>query len=317
MIGRRRALALLVGVAVASSASGSFAKSLIEAGWSTGSVALLRPVMAMAVLFPMALVAVRRRRPVFRGSGRAIVLLGVLGIAGTNVCYYNAVARMPVGTAMMLLYLSPVLVLVWLWLRQRQRPDLLTVLGAIVALGGLVLVVAAMGVDRPDPAGVAWGLLGAVCSGSYYITTTSVSTTVSPLVLACAGQLFATLTVAGLALVGIVSLGVGEAQVRLGGAVMSAIVPILLLGSVSTAFISVFALAVVRVLGARLSSFMSLVEPVAALGVAWVLVGERPHPVQYAGCALIVAGVAAIRGDPSPRLRRVRAATTEPFPPPS
>jgi drug/metabolite transporter (DMT)-like permease len=94
------------------------------------------------------------------------------------------------------------------------------------------------------------------------------------------------------------------APVDLGGWSVPPIVPLVLVACLSTAFVYVAGFTAVSVLGARLTSFVALAEPVAALGVAWLLLGESPRPSQLAGCALIVAGVILIRADGSGRLRR-------------
>ena len=52
-----------------------------------------------------------------------------------------------------------------------------------------------------------------------------------------------------------------------------------------------------RALGARLSSFVGLTEVLFAVLVAWLVLDELPTPVQIAGGALIVAGVALVRLD--------------------
>jgi drug/metabolite transporter (DMT)-like permease len=318
MSGHHGAFALFMLASVASSASGSFGKALFGAGWSVGAVALLRPVVAGLVLMPVAAVALLRQRPSFRESMRATATLGIFGIAGTSFCYYHAVARMPVGTALMLLYLTPVLMLAWRSVRHRETPSAATVLGAVVSLGGLALIVTAMGVDRPDPVGVVWGLAGAVCGATYYLATGGVSTEIPVVLLSFTGQCLASLVLTVLALLGVSRVSVGATRVELAGSIVPALVPVLLIGCLSTAFVSAVTLTVIRMLGSRLSSFLALAEPIAALGLAWILLGESPRLVQYVGCALIVAGVAAIRADRGPRVRPEQGdEATDPFLPPS
>ncbi len=300
----RPALLLSVLAAVSSSASGTFGKALIVSGWSTGGVLLVRTALAAVVLAPWALRAARRGRVRLRGNLCGILLLGVVGIAGTVICYYNAATTLPIGVAMMILYVSPVLVLGWVCLRHRERPAARTVLGAATAIAGLVLVVAAMGLDQPDPGGVAWALGGAVCVATYFLASDQMSASVPPSALACTGLAVATVGIGALALLGLLPVRFSAAEVELGSWSVPPIVPLLLVACLSTAFVYVAGFVAVGVLGARMTSFVGLAEPIAALGVAWLLLGETPRPVQFLGCGLIVGGVILIRSDVSGRLRR-------------
>lgn len=314
--GARLALGLSVSAAIASSISGPFGKSLILSGWSTSGVLLSRTVLATLVLLPPAIWFVVRRGTGLRGNSSGIVLLGTIGIAGTSMCYYNAVAALPVGVAMIVLYISPVLVLAWLWLRHGERPAARTLLGAAVAIGGLSLVVAAMGIDRPpSPAGLGWAAGGALCVATYFLTSDRMTASIPPVTLACAGLAVASVTLGAVALVGLLPIRVSRDLVHLGGGPVSPAVPLAIVVCVSTVYVYVAGFTAVSVLGARVTSFVALAEPIAALGFAWVLLGEVPQPLQLVGAGLVVAGVVLIRTDRSDRVRHSLKAddNTEPF----
>lgn len=310
------ALGLSASAAVASSASGPFGKSLILSGWSTSGVLLSRTVLAAVILLPAAVWFVVRRGAGLRGNISGIVLLGTIGIAGTSICYYNAVATLPVGVAMIVLYVSPVLVLAWLWFRHGERPAARTSFGAAVAIGGLVLVVAAMGIDRPpSPVGLAWAAGGALCVATYFLTSDRMTASIHPVTLACAGLAVAAVAVGAVALVGLLPAKIGRDLVDLGGVSVSPVIPLAVVVCVSTVYVYVAGFTAVSVLGARVTSFVALVEPIAALGFAWALLGEVPRPLQVAGAVLVVAGVLVIRSDRSDRVRHSLKAddNTEPF----
>jgi len=291
------AVALSVSALVASSTSGSFAKSLLEAGWSVGAVTLLRMGLATIVLAPFAGWLLLTRRARLRGSLRGVLAVGTLGATGTTVCYFNAVALLPVGIAMMGLYTSPVMVLLWVWLRHGRRPDLWTVAGAVVAIGGVVLVVLTMGVGTPSPRGMAWALGGAVCLASFFISAAQVRADAPATVVAGAGLLVATATIAVLGMLGLVSLRTGRATVELASTSVSVVIPVALLALVPTAYTYVASMKSVKVLGARLASFLGLIELLAAVLLAWILLGEQPTARQMAGAALVIAGVTLIRSE--------------------
>lgn len=298
------AIAIEVVAAVSSSASGPFGKSLILSGWSTGGVLLVRTCLAALVLAPLAWWSLRRDAIDLRRNVGGILVLGVLGITGTVVCYYNAVARLPVGVAMMLLYLSPVLVLIWVWLRHGERPAGTTVVGAMIAIGGLVMVVAAMGLRSPSPVGIAWALGGAACVATYFLASDRMTASIPPVALASAGLSVAAVAIGLLVATGLLPFRVAGTPVDLGGWRVTPIVPLVLVVLLSTVFVYVAGFTAVRVLGARVTSFVALAEPIAALGMAWLLLGEVPRLLQFAGAGLVVAGVVLIRSERSVHLRR-------------
>ena len=67
-----------------------------------------------------------------RSSGRAAAspATACWRSRGAQLCYFNAVARLSVGVALLLEYLGILLVVGWLWLRHGHRPRRLTVAGA-------------------------------------------------------------------------------------------------------------------------------------------------------------------------------------------
>ena len=51
----------------------------------------------------------RRSALIADGRGGRIVAFGVVAVAGTQLCYFAAVERLPVGIALLIEYLGPVL----------------------------------------------------------------------------------------------------------------------------------------------------------------------------------------------------------------
>ena len=139
---RRGGTGLSLGIlsAAAFGTSGAFASSLIGAGWSPAAAVLARITLAGLMLTVPALMALRGRWSVLRRAAPRVGAFGLVGVAGCQLFYFNAVARMPVGVALLLEYLGTVLVVGWLWARHAQRPRRLTVTGASASIAGLILV---------------------------------------------------------------------------------------------------------------------------------------------------------------------------------
>jgi drug/metabolite transporter (DMT)-like permease len=277
--------------------SGTFARPLIAGEWSAEAVVLARVGIAALVLAVPALLALRKRWPVLRRNAVTLVLFGLLGVALAQACFFNAVRYLPVGIALLLEYLGIVLVVGWMWLVHGQRPRLLTVVGSLTALAGLVLVLDLTGAGRLDPVGVLWGLGAGVGLAGYFVIAGRVDDELPSVVMASAGMAVGALVLLLLGAVGALPLRAGTADVSFAGHRMSWLVPITGLSLVAAVVAYLTGVAGARLLGARLSSFVGLTEVMFAVLIAWLVLGELPTGVQLLGGALIVTGVAVVRLD--------------------
>lgn len=291
-----RALGLAIASAVGTSSSCPLAKALFEGGWSPVGVAFARAALATLVLVVPALLVLRGQWRAVWGARHGVAALGVLGVAGLVICYFNAVMRLPVGVAMMIQYTSPVLVLCWTSWRLRKLPSVPTLVGAATAMVGLLLVVGLVRDAHMSTAGVLWACGGAVCLATYFAVADSLSV-LPPVGLACLSVGIGSLTIGAVAATGLMPMTWSSDRTEVAGHATSWVVLLTLLVLISTVFAYVASMASVGVLGARLASFVSLSELVAAVLLAWVLLGEVPRPVQLVGGALIGAGVVLIRND--------------------
>src|SRR5437763_9936748 len=167
--GRGTGLMLVLISSAAFGTSGSLAGSLIAAGWTPAAAVIARVVVAALVLTVPALVVLRGQWSARRRGARTIATYGVVAVAGAQLAYFNAVSHLSVGVALLLEYQGVVLVVGWLWLRTGRRPRPLVLAGAVVALGGLALVLDVAAGVRLDGVGVAWGLLAAVGLAVYFV----------------------------------------------------------------------------------------------------------------------------------------------------
>jgi drug/metabolite transporter (DMT)-like permease len=294
-LGTGLALALLSAVTFAT--SGTFARSLIDAGWSAEAAVAARVGIAAVVLAAPAAWSLRGRRPVLRRNLVMIAVFGLLAVAAAQACFFNAVRYLPIGVALLLEYLGIVMVVGWMWAAHGQRPRRLTVAGSTAAVLGLFLVLDLTGGGRLDPVGVLWGLGAAVGLAAYFILSARGDDGLPPVALASGGMAVgaAALTVLGLA--GALPLRATFGEVELAGHRMSWLVPVVGLSLIAAAFSYLTGIAAARILGARLSSFVGLTEVMFAVLIAWLVLGELPTAVQALGGVLIIAGVALVRLD--------------------
>ncbi|MCG2621901.1 DMT family transporter [Arthrobacter sp. I2-34] len=302
-----------VWIALASSAvfglSGSFAKSLLEAGWTPGAAVAVRMLGAALLLLVPALVLLRGRWSTLRSNWRTIVLFGLFGVAGCQLFYFNAVSTLSVGVALLLEYLAPVLIVLWLWISTRRTPRTATIAGSLLSLAGLVLVLDVAGGMKLDVGGVLWGLGAAVCLVVYFFITAKQNDGLPPLVLAAGGMLVGGATMLLLGAVRVLPMQFSLADSQLAAWPTPWWVPLAGLIVFSTVLAYVSGIMAARALGSTVASFVSLTEVLFAVLWAWLLLGELPAGIQLTGGALIVAGVLLVRLDEL-RPPRARASRT-------
>ncbi|WP_181037451.1 EamA family transporter [Arthrobacter sp. ZGTC412] len=301
-------LASGLGIALFSSAvfglSGSFAKALLETGWSPGAAVTARLTGAALILAVPAVPALRGRWHQLRDNWLTILLFGLIGVAACQLFYFNAVARLSVGVALLLEYLAPVIIVLWLWAASRKRPRVMTFAGTLLSLAGLVLVLDLTGAVKIDLVGVFWGMAAAVCLAIYFFITAKENDSLPPIVLASGGLLVGAAIMWLAAATGLLPMAFSTADTKLGPWITPWWVPLAGLVILATVLAYVSGIMAARALGSMVASFVSLTEVLFAVVWAWLLLGELPGAIQLLGGVLIVGGVILVRLD---ELRRPAA----------
>lgn len=268
---------LVIGSCTSLQVGAALAVHLFALGGSTGTT-LLRLGLAALVL----LVVVRPRVRAWTGlQWRAAVMLG-LSLGAMNGCFYAAISRIDLGTAVTIEFLGPLTLSAVL---SRRLRDLLWV---GLALAG-VLVLGLTGEHHGgslDPVGVVFALLAGACWAAYIMA----SARVGRLVPGHGGLALAT-AVGALALV---PLGAGGAVHALGTpnglwwalgtALLASVVPYSL------------ELAALRRLPQRTFGILLSLEPVIASLAGWALLGQRMTLLGGLGVVLVVLASAGATG---------------------
>lgn len=294
----RTSRALLVALMSAASfgAAGAFGKMLFAAGWSPTAAVAMRIGIAALVLAVPTVLELRGRWHLLRSNARIIALYSVFGVAGTQLFYFLAIEHLSVGVALLLEYLSPTLLVLLAWVTTRRAPSRLTMLGAVTALLGLVLVLNIFGAITISVIGVVFGLGAAVCSATFFLVASEEPEDgLSPVALSGVGMALGVLPLTVLGVTGVLPMTATLDSVPLGDAQVSVFVPIIGLSLISAAFAYVAGVKAARMLGSRVASFVALSEVLFAVLFAWLFVGELPLPIQLAGGVLIVLGVVLVR----------------------
>jgi len=302
-------LAFAVASAVTFGLSGALARGLLDAGWTAGSAVAVRITIAALVLAIPGALALRGRWHLLRESRLTVIAYGVAAVAGAQLCYFYAVSHMQVGVALLIEYTAPVAVVMWLWLRHGNRPNRLTVVGAVVASLGLVLVLDVLSGAELSTTGVLWALGAMVGLATYFVIGADTDNGLPPISLAAAGLVVGGVVLLTAGWIGVLPMRATTADVAYNGHVVSWWMPVLALGLVAAAFAYVTGIEAGRRLGSRLSSFVASLEVLMALVFAWVLLGELPRTVQMLGGLLVLAGVVVVKLGDGPS-----AVAVEPLP---
>lgn len=235
-------------------------------------VAWLRCLGAAVVLLAW------RRPPRAAWRGRALLLAGGFGVvtAGMNVLFYEAIARLPLGTAVALEFVGPVLVAA---IGSRGRRDLAAL--AMVALG--VLMIADVQLSG-SPLGVLFALLAAMAWAGYIVLgklVAGASDGVSGFDSLAVGFTVATVLLCPLALgTGAVWGSPRLLLLGIGVGVLSTVVPYTL------------DQLVLRRVGRASFALLLALLPVTATLIGFAVLAQVPSGVEALGILAVVVGVA-------------------------
>lgn len=304
----RLGLPLAIGAALSFGMSGAWARGLIDAGWTPGAAVTVRVWVAALVLLIPTIVALRGRWILVRRNAGLIAAYGLLAVGATQFFYFQAVAVMDVGLALLIEYTAPIAVVLWLWLRRGERPTRRSIVGALVAFVGLVLMLDVFSGRNVDVAGILWAFGAMVGAAAYFLLSERTDTGLPPIALAGGGLVVGAVGLALVGAIGILPLAANTDDVTYRFGTVPWFVPVIVIGVVATALAYTLGIASTRLLGSRLASFFALSEVVAALLFGWLLLGQLPNGVQAVGAALVLTGVILVKlGEPTRELPSLKS----------
>ena len=305
----RIGLMFAIGASLAFGMSGPIAKSLMEAGWSPTAAVTARLAGGAAMLATVATFIKPDWVSEARAHARTVVLYGLIPVGGAQICYYNAVAHLPVAVALLLEYTAPILVVGWIWATTKRAPSRLTMAGVALAIIGVTLVLdvfSPAGGTHFDHVGVAWGLGAAICAACYvmmYDEVTADGSGLNAITLAAGGLVVAAIAVGALGLTGLMPMTFTTNDAVIAGMTVPWLVPVILLGVVPTALAYTLGISGVARLRPSFASLVGLSEVLFAVLAAVLLLGERVGPVQVVGGIVVLLGLALARlGDRNPEV---------------
>ena len=234
----------------------------------------------------MALGERRRHGPLPRQTIRLAAIAGVF-FTGDLMFWHHAIEAVGAGLATVLGNLQVIIVGFFAWLILGERPSRATLLALPVVLAGVVLISGVVGEDAYGAApqlGVILGIATAICYAAYL------------LIIRWGGRdprrpagpvAIATFLVAICAFV--VGRAVGDLDLTPPPA---SLFWLAVLGiTAQSAGYLLISISLPR-LPAIITSVILLSQPVMSMGLAIVLLGETPSPVQLLGVAMVIGGIA-------------------------
>ncbi|MCC9620258.1 DMT family transporter [Thalassospira sp. MA62] len=284
------AIVLVLVSTVAFAMKGLLAKYVYATGMTVDGLLLLRFLIAMP-FFWVGVYLFGKRRPGDRPMRARDLLWGLLygGLFfASAVGDFTAVSLINVSISRIVLFTFPAIVLILECLHKRRLPPMRQVVCFVVTYIGLMLVLAPDGFGQISPTlwnGAVWALGSALTYSFYLYFGQRMIGTIGSMHFAALVN-----TMAGLCMIVYqlvlhkpLNLTVDGVTWTVLIAIFCTVIPFFLLYEG------------IRRIGATQAALISLSGPAMTLCAAWLLLGEVLSPIQMAGFAVVVIGVASIK----------------------
>ncbi|MBW2093932.1 MAG: EamA family transporter [Deltaproteobacteria bacterium] len=283
-----RGILACLGAALLWGANGVASKYLMNGGlspfvWSQGrlTIASILMILWLLVVNPKSLRVTPRHLLHF-------VLLGSIGMAGVNACYFAAISKISTAAAILIEYLAPAFIAVFAWAFMQQRMGPLKLIALLLALAGCYLVVGGYNLNllNMNLAGMLWGL-GAAFTYSFYIVYSEFSLrSYSPWTVTCYALIVASITW---------NIVLGPSKMLSMGWDIPSWTTIFLASTIGTVVpFGLFAYGIEHLRSTR-ATIIATFEPIAAGLIAFVFLGERLLGLQIIGGMAVLSAVAMIQ----------------------
>ena len=286
--------AMVICAALLFALNGTVSKVVLQSGVSPLELTQVRATGAFLGFALLLAVTQRRRLRLSRRELPYLVVFGIAGVAFVQWLYFVSISRLPIGIALLIEYIAPVLIALWAWAVFKEPIRRRIWVALALALIGLALVVEVWGGGALDGLGVAAALSAAVAYAVYVLMAERGVRWRDPASLTCYGFLFAGLFWAVVQPWWRFPFARVDDDVSLLGHLERFSLPVwlLLLYVVVAGTMVTFLLvaAALRHISATRVGIVAMLEPVAASAVAFAWLGESFGGWQLAGgCVVLVA----------------------------
>lgn len=269
--------------------SGAFGQYLMAHGMSVLALTTLRLLISGVCLLMMSYVFTRGQLIAFfkeKKNYAKITLFAFIGLFMNQFTYLEAIRLSNAGTATVLQYLCPIIILVYMCLKNRTAPTASEVTSIILAMAGTILIATHGQLHQLSvtPLGLFWGIASAFTYAIYIML---------PIKLI---QEYGSLTVIGVAMVivGVVLFpmsGITTLDITYSPDIIVALGGIILIGTIIS--YTMF-LKGTSYIGPVKSSLLAAIEPISAVFFAFLIMNEQFFMIDFVGMAMILAAVSLI-----------------------
>ena len=269
--------------------SGVSGQYLMAHGVHINLLSSLRLLIAGTILSAVALLTDRAKvRAVFtqKKDLMLLVLFGIFGLMLNQYAYLQAIHYTNAGTATVLQYVTPVLILLFTCLVGRRLPSVIEVVAILLAISGTYIMAThgQIGQLAVTPLGLFWGLLSAVTYSLYILLPAGIirkhgSLPVIGPAMLIAGIFFSLFSRSW------------HYPIHINGAILLAYFGIIGIGTIIAYTLFLKGTAEI---GAVKGSLIASVEPISAVFFSVLIMHDVFFPVDFVGMAAILSGVILI-----------------------
>lgn len=287
--------AMVMVAAVLFAVNGTVSKVVLASGISSLELVQVRSTGAFLGFVLVLAVFDRGSLRLTRAELPWLVAYGVLGVALVQWFYFLSIHRLPIGIALLIEYLGPLLVALWARYVFHERVRRRIWAALTLAIAGLAVIVEIWSGVALDGVGVLTALGAAFTLAAYVLLAERGVRTHSPASLSCFGFFFASLFWVVVQPVWRFPFGRTDESVSLLGNLDAQQAPVWLLmlfivvvGTMVTFFLVASAL---RHVSATRTGIVAMLEPVVATAVAFAWLGESFGAAQLLGGGIVLAGI--------------------------
>ncbi|HEY2542075.1 MAG TPA: EamA family transporter [Gaiellaceae bacterium] len=275
--------------------NGAVSKVALSSGLSSLRLTEARSAGACIALTLIALVRAPSSLRVERRELPRLALFGIVGVAFVQLFYFLAIHRLPVGIALLIQYIGPVLVAIWARTFGHEHVRRRIWLALALSLAGLTLMVQLWNGVTLDGLGVTYALIAAVVFAVYLLLAEREVQKRESIPLLAWGFFFAVVfwtivqpwwSFPAHATARTVSLQGHLSSIHL--PVWALVLWVIVLGSALPFALIVGAM---RHISATQVGVTAMLEPVVATVAAWLWLRESLSAAQLAGAAVVLAGI--------------------------
>jgi drug/metabolite transporter (DMT)-like permease len=258
----------------------------------------LTEVRSTGAFLGLAAIVALTHRDAVRTTARELVLLVALGVGGLALVqwsYFYAIHRLPIGEALLVQYVAPLLVALWARFVYREAVRRRIWIALALSLSGLVLIVQLWHFHKLDGLGLGASALACVSYAFYVLVAERGVARRDAISLSAWGFLFAALFWAAAQPWWSFPGSYFRGDASLIGRLDSVHLPIGLLVAwmvvLGTIVPFVLVVGALRHISATRVGIVAMLEPVVAILVAWIWLGESLLQVQLIGVTLTLTGI--------------------------